>query len=544
MIKRFISITILVLASALLLQGCWLPALPAYVPPSTPAPIVLEEPPEAVELPPVADPTPGQFTLRYEPYPFTMNPIIARNRNNIMLTSLMYESLFILNENLLATPQLCRNWQSEDYVTFTFEIMPDIAMHDGSTMTAEDVAYSIRQARLTGRHVNKLHSVESVSADDELTVTIELESPNARFIRLLDIPIIKSGTIEERVPPGTGPYLFPFPDAMRLTRFVRHRNYSDLPLTTIHLIECDDSEITELFDNGDLSLLWDDPTGAFDIRLNRPHEPRYYNTTALQYLGFNANSLVLRIPDVRRAIECSIDRQHIVENIMNIPRIGQTVAAPVAISSMFDMYDPQWEHRTMDPLVEMAHLIERSGLQDFNEDGFLEIMDIQGSFIPFSLDFIVNIENSHKLAAAHSIAENLRQFGFDINVRELQWSNFMSALEEGDFDMYYGETLLGADFDLSPLLLPGDNTLNFGRTGNTAYRPLIQNFLAARTPEEVSIAGEVLNREITLNAPFVPILYKRYAIYSPMGVITDATPSQSGIFNNFHNWSIDQLMLD
>ena len=229
---------------------------------------------------------------------------------------------------------------------------------------------------------------------------------------------------------------------------------------------------------------------------------------------------------------------------MNIPRIGQTVAAPVAISSMFDMYDPQWEHRTMDPLVEMAHLIERAGLQDFNEDGFLEISDMLGNFIPFSLDFIVNIENSHKLAAAHSIAENLRQFGFDINVRELQWSNFMSALDDGDFDMYYGETLLGADFDLSPLLLPGDNTLNFGRTGNTAYRPLIQNFLAARTPEEVSIAGEVLNREITLNAPFVPILYKRYAIYSPMGVITDATPSQSGIFNNFHNWSIDQLMLD
>ena len=541
---RFRLLIVLFLVPILLLQGCLLDLLP-YSPPAMPTPIILEEPPEPEAPPPVDPPRIGVFTLRYVLEPYTMNPINALNRDNILLTSLLYESLFILNESLEAVPLLCRQWETEDNVTFTFEIYPDIPMHDGSVMTAEDVVYSIRQARIRGRHVNKLHSIESVNVtpDEDLSITIVLDSPNARFIRLLDIPIIKNGSIEERIPPGTGPYIFPGPTSMRLNRFQNYRHFDDLPLPSINLIECSDSDLTDFFDDGTISLLWDDPTGAFDIRLNRRHEPRFYNTTSLQYIGFNANSPILRDPDVRRAIGCAIDHQYIVDNIMNVPRPGQAVASPVAISPMFDLYDPVWEQRFMDPLDEMGALLERARIADYDQDGYLELMDGYGSIHKFTIDFIVNIENSHKLAAANWIADTLERFGFDVNVRALQWSSFMEALEDADFDMFYGETLLGADFDLTPLLLPGDDYLNFGRTGNTTYKPLIQSFLAAETPEDVSYTGGQLTLAITQNAPFIPILYKRHAIYTSMGVISRATPSQSGVFNNFHDWSIDQYEL-
>jgi len=507
----------------------------------------LFEPPEIVETP--ADdeqPTPGQFTLRYEPQ-FTMNPIRALNRDNIMLSSLLYESLFILTEDLVAKPLLCASWGTEDNITFTFEILPDIAMHDGSVMTVDDVVYSLRQAmnHQRSRHRSKLRGIESVNVDpeDENVIIITLENPNARFIRLLDIPIIRAGTIDDNLPPGSGPYQFPHPEAMILNRFSGYRHFLDMPLVRINLLECTDSDLTQLFDSGELSLLWDDPAGAFDIRLNRPHEPRLYNTTALQYIGFNANSFALRNPDVRRAIGCAIERQYIVENIMNVPRSGQTVAAPATISPVFDLYDTQWENRG-DLLWEMGALLEQAGLADAFQDSFLAMPDGYGGFQRFELIFIVNIENSHKVAAANRIAENLRLFGINVNVRALQWSDFMEALEEGRFDMYYGETLLGADFDFSPLLMPGDGNLNFGSTGNTAYRSLILAFLAASTVEEVRYAGEQLNLAVVQNAPFIPILYKRYAIYTHMGAITDASPSQSGIFHNFQEWSIDLLMLN
>jgi peptide/nickel transport system substrate-binding protein len=539
--KRFVLLTIGVLLSTLLLQGCWFPFLPDPIVVPTTDPPVIDEPPPFEDPAPVSPPTPGRFTLRYDP-DSSLNPITTLNRENITLSSLVYESLFILDENLRAVPVLCENWDTEDYLTFTIEILPDISMHDGSFLTADDVAYSLRQAGQARRHANKLSSVTGVSSDGELTVTIVLDAPNARFIRLLDVPIIKTGTIDQRIPPGTGPYIMPGPESMRLDRFPQHRHFAALPLTSIHLRACGDSDLTSLFDEGGLSLLWDDPAGAFDIRLNRLHEPRLYNTTALQYIGFNTESRALRDPDVRRAIGCSIERQFIVENIMNVPRAGQTVAAPVAISPVFDMYDPEWAFRSIDPLYEMAALLELAGFEDKDNDSFLEMADGLGGYIKFTLDFIVNIENAHKLAAANRIAETLRWMGFDINVRGLPWGNFLAALQEGNFDMYYGETLLSPDFDLSPLLLPG--SLNFGRTGNTSYRPLIQDFLSAKTQEEVSYAGKQLCDDIMRHAPFIPILYKRHAIYSPMGVVIDATPSQSGVFHNFHNWTIDLLMLN
>jgi len=544
MIHRFLRIFLIILFLLTFLStGCWIPYRPNLQSQVTPQPEqVIEFPVTEPEPTPV--PIPGSFTLRYETA-FTMNPILALNRDNIALTSLLYESLFILNDNLVAVPMLCEDWFSDDNVTFTFEIMPEIKMHDGSDMTADDVAYSIRQAMQHQRSKfrNKLRTIENITSNGELTVTITLDSPNARFTRLLDIPIIKNGSIDSRIPPGSGPYFFPYEEAMRLNRFIGYRYFNELPLHTIHLLECSDSDLTRLFDSGELSLLWDDPAGAFDIRLNRSHEPRLYNTTAIQYLGFNSNSFALRNADVRRAIGCAIDRQFIVDNIMNVPRTGQTVASPVAISPIFDMYNPEWEVRG-DLLTEMGALLERAGLQDYFHDSYLSMPDGMGGYRRFTLNFIVNIENSHKLAAVNAIAESLRHFGFDINVRTLPWGDFVAALESGNFDMYYGETLLGADFDFSTLLLPGEHNLNFGNTGNMAFRPYIHNFLSAETREEVGYAGEELNLAITQQAPFIPILYKRYAIYSHMGAITGASPSQSGVFHNFHEWTIDLLMLN
>ncbi|MDR2590288.1 MAG: ABC transporter substrate-binding protein [Oscillospiraceae bacterium] len=541
--KRVFQIFILILLSALVLSGCFLESIPMYIPPMAPRQHEFDDPPEFPDLTPsVVGPAHGRFTLRYEPAN-TMNPILALNRDNITLTSLLYESLFVLDANLMPIPILCSEWETEDSITFRLEILPDVMMHDGSLLTAEDVAYSLRQARGRGRHRSKLRNANSISHEGETTVVIVLDEPNARFIRLLDIPIIRRDSIEERIPPGTGPYIFPDPEGLRLTRFINHRDSLNMPLTTIFLRQAPDSELTSLFDEGVLSMLWDDPAGAFDIRINRHHEPRYYNTTTLQFLGFNATSNVLRHYDVRRAIGHAVERQFIVDNIMNVPRSGQTVASPLAISPVFDMYDPSWEPHT-DPLREMGELLDRSGFVDYDSCGFLEAPDGMGGFVKFSLTFLVNIENAHKIRAAERIAQNLMQAGLDVTVRAVPWSNFIDALENGRFDIYYGEVQIGADFDLSPLLLPGDNYLNYGRTGSTSYAPFIRSFLAANTEEDMLFAGRALCDQIRVNAPFIPILYKRHAIYTPMGVVSGATPGQSGVFSNFQNWSVDLDVLN
>jgi len=451
----------------------------------------------------------------------------------------MYESLFVLDGNLQPHAVLCDSWATSDNSIFTINIKPNIAMSDGSTLTAEDVVYTLKQAMLTGRYVNRFSIIAAVTAEDALTVKIELYAPNNRFTCLLDFPIIKNGSIESRIPPGTGAYVFSETIEMRLNRFPQHRNYSSMPVSVIHLTACADNDITTAFDEGRLSLLWDDPGDAFEIRLNLLHEKRPYETTVLQFIGFNSNHIVLRDPDVRRAIGASIDRQYIIDNILPLP--GQAVAAPLALSPVFHLYNKDWEHSSLRPLEEMAILLTRAGLEDIDSDSFLELTDGFGGYTDFTIDFIVNSENIHKVRAANKITETLRQNGLDVTVRELTWDRFRHALNTGDFDMYYGEIQLGADFDLSPLLLPGK--LNYGKTANTEYKQYIDNFLAARADDQIQWYAWELCNQIKIYAPFAPILYKKHFLYTPIGAVSGASPGQSNVFRNFSDWSINLTML-
>jgi len=274
--KRFLIIILaLMLLFSPLLHGCehlidYLPIEIPEVPQAPEPPPVPEEEEEEEEESPPPPPSPpgiGRFTLRYDPNS-TMNPIHMLNRDNIVLSSLIYESLFVLNQDLRVEPVLCQRWESEDYLEYTFYILPNIAMHDGSTLTSEDVVYSFRQALLRGRFASRLHAVSSVAEIDELSFKVILSEANSRLINLLDFPIIKAGSIDEPIPPGTGPYtpvgatVFSY-----LTPFISHRNAEEMPINRIYLRACTDSEITELFDSLYLSLLWDDPASTFDINL-------------------------------------------------------------------------------------------------------------------------------------------------------------------------------------------------------------------------------------------------------------------------------------
>ena len=532
--RHTIKFVLMLLSVVLLLQGCYNEPPVEDEPQETYTPPVIEELPEDPVSTPVRR---GLFTLRYDPVS-TVNPITGMNSDNILLASLLYESLFSLDANLNVEPVLCDTWSVEDNLIYTFDIKPDIAVSDGSTLTASDIVYSLTQASQHGRFVNRLKNIDKITSDDDLTVTIKLKSPNRRFIRLLDIPIIKSGSINNRVPPGTGPYIFANPEAMRLERFAGYRDYQDLPVNTILLKSCGDEEAAELFEDGQLSLLWDDPADTYEIRLNRVHEKRYYDTTALQFIGFNTRSVVLREPDVRRAIGDAVNREYITGEVLQ----GQALAAEFALSPSYNLYGEQWPRDEVDQQREMSALLARAGLEDYDDDSYLEYPNGDGSYMNFSLEFIVNIENQYKVRAVNMIADTLMQTGISVNIRELSWDNFISALQSGNFDMYYGEVVLNADFDLSALLLPG-SALNFGKTGSSEYASLIADFLGAPSAADEQAAAKELCDVILQDAPFIPVLYKKYAVYTPMGAISGAAPSQSGVFRMIKDWTIDLTMI-
>ena len=72
-------------------------------------------------------------------------------------------------------------------------------------------------------------------------------------------------------------------------------------------------------------------------------------------------------------------------------------------------------------------------------------------------------EDPAKLLTARAIAKQLESYGIDVRLRELTRNKFFDALYLGDYDLYYAEIRLKADFDLSELLSYG-GTASYGLT--------------------------------------------------------------------------------
>ncbi len=59
----------------------------------------------------------------------------------------LFESLVKLDNNFQATPHLAESWEpNDDASSWVFKLRQGVEFHDGSTMTADDVVWSLRSA--------------------------------------------------------------------------------------------------------------------------------------------------------------------------------------------------------------------------------------------------------------------------------------------------------------------------------------------------------------------------------------------------------------
>lgn len=467
------------------------------------------------------------FTVRYESG-FAFNPITGTSTDNMALVPLMYESLFVLNEKMAAEPVICERFETSDGSSYTFILKSGIAMSDGSNMTATDVKYTLTSAMQNGRYAGRLKNIDTITASDATTLKITLKKANYKLPELLDIPIIKNGTNDQNYPPGSGPYYFENNGVPRLVAFQNHRNSASTPIPIIYLKDCSDTELSVAFSSQAVDLFQDDPADASDINILSDHEIRYYNTTILQFVGFNTENSVLAKPELRRAFGLTIDRKDIVSNVYS----SHALAAPLVLSPFYRLYDPIWESSVTDPLAKLSEIFGSLEMADDDSDGFLEI-----NKVPFTLTFIVNADNEYKVDAAQKITDSLKTVGINVNLTKLSWEAYMTALANGDFDMYYGDVCLPADYDLTELLSPG-GVLDYGNIATSGFKSHIDDFLSASGDDAEKDAAKELCAYIGQNAPIIPVLYRQYNVHTNKNVVSGMKPTQSSIFYGLTGWEI------
>ena len=474
----------------------------------------------------------GIFTLNFDASePF--NPYTCTNIYNRTVSDLLYEGLFAIGEGFETTNVLCESFSTEDGQTYDFTLLPNVIMSDGAAFTADDAVYSIKQAMTSSLYKSRFSSVSAVEKTGDRSFRITLTSKNYMFSCLLDVPMIRNGSIGENTPAGTGPYSFN--DQAGNPHLEARKNYRDpsaVPADVIGLSEYDANDISAAFSDLSLDLLALDLYGTNKYNFQENRETKYYNTTIMQYVGFNANSPALSDQQFRLALSYCINREDIVSSVYD----GHALASPLAMSPYHYLYPAKTAELYPYSLISASGLLASIGMDDSNSDSFLEY-PYESGMGAITLDFIVNSDNANKLEAARMIASGIKKAGINVNLRELSWDEYSSALSSGNFDMYYAEVKLQPDFDLSSLLLPG-GSLNYGGINDEQYGSLISICkTSAGTTAQVSVSQ--LLDYTAQQAHIVPVLFRQQAVITHINSVSGLTPTISSIFYKIEDFKIN-----
>ncbi len=495
-----------ILLPLLLLTGCWsadptqeemLPILSSSMEEETPIKDV---------------PLPDSFSLPYWSGQ-TLDPITCPDGSQQDLAALLYEGLFELDETFTAQPCLCASSSYDAAaLTWTFTLRSGVTFSDGSPLTAADVVATLNRAASSERYSARFSTIQSISGEGS-TVSIRLNRDNKLLPNLLDIPIVKSGTEKNAVPTGTGPYLWSSDDGGLC--LVANRNWwkgSAQPVDRIGLIAIEDQDdLLYQFTSHEVQLITADLTGTTSFSTTGNIIFSDTDTTAMQYIGINVRREPLNVPAVRQALSQGFDREYAISAFLS----GHGKAAQFPISPVSPLYPDT---------LETAYSQE-SYVQALADAGLGEGHT--------TLTLLVNEENSFKVSMARYIASALSTANLSIEVETLPWEEYTAAIRSGNFDLYYGETRLTADWDLRRLMATG-GSLNYGGFSDATTNALLAEFSSSGT----SASAQRLCQQYRQQMPFLAVCFKSTSVLVQEDVVEGLSPTLANPFYKLEEWTI------
>jgi peptide/nickel transport system substrate-binding protein len=449
--------------------------------------------------------------------PASLSLLGKTDRITEILAVQLSDSLVQYDPKLNLLPRVAESWEfSDDRLTLTLHLRPDVRWHDGRPVTAEDVVFTVSKVREpTVENLNwaplfkDLVSIEEVN---ESTVVARYGSASPSHIEAYRLPLIPKHLAEAdedlltgefaRHPVGCGPF-----------RFVRYAAGQEIVLEAnddywdgrpeidrlILKVYPDQRTAYQALLTGDLdimtvsSALWaksqDSPEAD---RL----EDFVYSLLSVWLVVWNqdGSNPFFTDPRVRRAMVLALDRESFIASVAHgHARLGTTSYHPDTV--WHDSSIRPWPH---DP-AEAARLLDAAGWRDSDGDG---IRDRNGR--PFKFTLMIN---ASKQQLNDQIAvwqqQSWAEIGIDAEIEKLEWQAFRERRNAGlfhaasfslnftsdpdHFDLYHSSAREGgynfgglADPEIDALLEEGRRSFDFETRMGIYHR--LQRLIHEREP--------------------------------------------------------------
>ncbi len=450
----------------------------------------------------------------------SLNPYECETQMNLQISSLVYDSLFVLDNNYKPQPVIAKSAISAGKtVNVTIE---NVKFSDGTSVTVSDIINSFNLAKDSDVYSTRLANFVSANVTSSNMVMFSLESPDPYAVSCLDFPIIKyvpkvvpsttasddeetKEEVEEKPPVGSGKYKYAF-DGEHVYLVVNTNKAGFNPvIKTISLISVHDSDSAEgSLVIGNTAFFYDELNEGVFNRLNAQSKDVPLNN--LVYLGFNKNNPFFEIPEIRAAINTCIKRA----NICSVDYCNH--ARPTALPFNPDWYALNALKTNTDPDFDKAkELVELSEIDPLSRE----------------LVLLYNSDNGFKADTAKTIEENLEKLGFIVNLYGVSSEYVASEIKNGHFDLYIGEIKLTKNMNLSSVF-EGLTSYDYSPYSDSAIK--YNDFVAGSC--ELMDFINVFNEDI----PFVPLCYRNAVVFYTNSMTVGENCYENNVFYDIDTW--------
>ena len=497
----------------------------------------------------------GTLVIALPSQPENLNPVQGDNvyEGNYKF----FNGLLRYAKDLSPEPDLASELpeRSADGKTVTVKLRDDVKFHDGTPLTAKDVAFtyeSIVDPKSASPLATLMDSVDSVSAPSPTSVQFKLKRPDPAFEDKLQIGIVPERLLKgkalktasfNRKPVGTGPYVLKeFSPGSRIVMEANAQYFRGTPKIkriVLTAVEDENARVAQL-EKGSIDAAGIVPKLAPRARRNGNYNVMEIRTADARVAALPNRDPVLRDAAVRRALSLAVDRDRIVTGAL--AGAGEPAYGPVMKGHW--AYSPAAE-RPYDPDKAQSQL-DAAGWKRPSGGGTREK---GGKKLSFTLMYPA--DDSVRKDVALAFASDMDKVGVDVKLEGLSFDVIEKRQDKGATEFGYG-TPYDPDIELYSLFhskfatADDDPFTNYPRTNNAAIDASLD---AERSKSDQDARKQdfvKLQEELANDASWLWLVRLRHIVVISKrvkGVDPQVEPHAHG-FSRGTSWNLEDWSLD
>lgn len=514
--------------------------------------------------------------------PRFINPLLATSDADRDLTQLVYAGLMKAKPDGSLVPELASDYTiSQDGLTYTFTIRQSAQFHDGAPVTAEDVVFTIQNAKDPAIQSPKRASWEGVQVEkvDRHTVRFTLNQAYASFLENATLGILPKH-VWESVPPeqfpfsttnvepvGAGPYQVNnvarsdngVPEYYTLTAF---ENYAlgapYIKKISLHFYP-NEGTLQQAYTNDVVEQAYGIPAQAVESIAKDDTAVLHSTLPRVFAVFFNQNQAdIFAEQGVRRALNVAVDKEKIVNEVLSgygtqldgpippgflpaqppLSKGATTTPSAVDTADTLSSMEATSTATTSPRIAEAREILENAGWERGEDDVYVN----DDTKLAFSLSTSATGELSQ---TAEMLAQQWRTLGADVSVEVFSENDLSkNVIRPRQYEaLLFGE-VVGRELDLFSFWHSSqrnDPGLNVAMYANITADELLDETRATTNPQQRTDAYRSFAEEVKKDVPAV-FLYAPEFIYftkdALSGVSLGAIENPAERFLDVHTWHL------